>query len=620
MPNKFSNKKINIRYIYYMKKRNNSLMTNCLRQSTRTPFLLTLLCALFLSGCNMLNVQSENTDDDLTVGFDSEPEYESDTKSVAQPENPLSLDGDLLFHMLAGEFAGNAGDLDKAVYHYQQATSYSNDARIAARSTYVALYGEDYEQALDAVNRWNQLDPDEIDVLRIYAVIYLKLQQPLKAVPYIKKMLALSKNAPKHDALLIKKLLSKEAAVKDGLVVLQSLVAAAPDNLHMLILEARYFAQLQRYEEAITALDKVLAIDAGMSNVHIIKSRILTVMGKKEEAMESVLNVLREQPQDYELRLSYARMLIERRMYEEAREQFLMLKEQKPDGTEVLLSLSLLYIDTKQLDEAAVHLERLLELDQKLDVAHYYLGRIAHNKKQYKTAISHYIKVQSADYSFEAKLRIAGLFALLGKSEEAIEQLDLLASQQTSWAKRVRVYLATGEVLRGLKRYEEALEMYNRVLQQKPNDSDLLYARAMVAEKVDRLDITEADLLKVLATEPENVHALNALGYTLADRTERLEEAYGYIKQAAVLVPDDPAILDSLGWVSYRLGRLQDAIKWMGMAYDKLIDAEIAAHYGEVLWKNNQREKAQQVWQSGLEQNAKHPVLIETIKRLKPEK
>jgi len=355
-----------------------------------------------------------------------------------------------------------------------------------------------------------------------------------------------------------------------------------------------------------------------MSDVYIIKSRILSVIGKHEQARDLVLKVLTDQPEDFALRLSYARMLVEDRQYVAAREQFLVLKEQDTDNAEVLLSLSLLYIDTKQLDEAASNLEYLLELGKKVDVAHYYLGRIAHNKKQYKKAIGHYLKVQSPDYMFEAKLRIAGLFAVLNRPDEAIKQLEFLALQQTDWSHRVRVYLAHGEILRSMNRFEETLEMYNRVLVQNPNDADLLYARAMVAEKVDRLDITESDLLKVLAVEPENVHALNALGYTLADRTERLQEAYSYIKKAAALVPDDPAILDSLGWVSYRLGRLQDALKWMGMAYERLVDAEIAAHYGEVLWQSNQHEKAEEVWQSGLKANARHPVLLETIKRFKP--
>ena len=214
-------------------------------------------------------------------------------------------------------------------------------------------------------------------------------------------------------------------------------------------------------------------------------------------------------------------------------------------------------------------------------------------------------------------MRIAGLFARLGRVDEGLQQLEVLAENQTSWQLRVRAYLGQGEILASKQRYAEGMEMYSHALQQKPDDADLLYARALMAEKVDRIDITEADLLKLLSAEPENANALNALGYTLADRTERLEEALDYIKRAAELVPDDPAILDSLGWVSYRLGNMQDALKWLGMAFERLEDAEIAAHYGEVLWKNNQRDEAEKVWKIGLENNAEHPVLLETMHRLK---
>ena len=160
--------------------------------------------------------------------------------------------------------------------------------------------------------------------------------------------------------------------------------------------------------------------------------------------------------------------------------------------------------------------------------------------------------------------------------------------------------------------------MYSRALQQNREDTTLLYARGLMAEKVDRLDMAEADLLKVITKEPDNADALNALGYTLADRTARYKEALDYIKRAAQLVPDDPAILDSLGWVSYRLGKMDDALMWLSKAFEKLEDAEIAAHYGEVLWQNNQKEKAREVWNKGKAQNSVNPVLVETLDRIKP--
>ena len=254
-----------------------------------------------------------------------------------------------------------------------------------------------------------------------------------------------------------------------------------------------------------------------------------------------------------------------------------------------------------------------------MPVANYYIGRILQNQGDDKQAVARYLRVNSGEYAFDAQLRIGILLAALGKPDEGLAKLEKLAEVHSDWNLRVKSYLAQGEILRDQKRYKEGVEMYSRALQQKRDDTLLLYARGLMAEKVDRLDMTEADLLKVISKEPDNADALNALGYTLADRTARFKEAQEYIKRAAALVPDDPAILDSLGWVSYRLGEMDEAIKWLSRAFEKLQDAEIAAHYGEVLWHNNQKDKAREIWNKGKALNAQNPVLLETLNRLNPE-
>ena len=536
---------------------------------------------------------------------------------IDSPPGESELTGDLLYDLLVGEFAGNTGDMALSVEAYNRAAMKTMDSRVAARATYIAVYGERYEEALVLLERWQKLDPDEVDVSRMYAITYLKLGQPVEAATYIQGILDSVEGNGHEKALAVKRLLAKESNTADGLIVLDALSKADPGNQHMLILQARYAAQLERYDEALELLDRVLEIDATLADVHIIKARILAAQGKQEQAMALVALVLLEQPDNDHLRLQYARMLVEQRQFDQAKAQFGLLLKDDPQNAEILLSLGLLNIETGDLEQAEVHLKHLVDIGQKENISNYYLGRIAQNREQHKIAISYYLKVNSGDYVFDSKMRIAGLFARLGRVDEGLRQLEVLAEKQTSWPLRVRAYLAQGEILASKKRYAEGLEMYSRALQQKPDDADLLYARALMAEKVDRIDITEADLLKLLSTQPENANALNALGYTLADRTERLEEALDYIKRAAELVPDDPAILDSLGWVSYRLGNMKDALKWLGMAFERLEDAEIAAHYGEVLWKNNQREEAEKVWKIGLENNAEHPVLLETMKRLK---
>jgi len=546
------------------------------------------------------------------------PAQATEAAETEPAKNDVSMDGDMLFNLLAAEFAGNTGDVEASLDYYREASKTIEDSRIAARTAYIALYGKNYEETLNALDRWRELEPDAIDLSRMYAVTYLKLEQPEKAVPYIEDLLSDYHEAPADEAMAVKELLSKEASTEVAYVVLQKLNEKNNDNKHLLVLQSRYAAQLEQYDEALALLDQVLVMDPSLHEVLIIKARILSAQGKNDEATLLIKQVVDELPDNNVLRLQYARMLVEQGKMEEATTQYAILQENLPDDGEISLSLALLYIETKQLDQSVGVLNHLIEIDKKVPVANYYLGRIAQNQGDEKQAISYYLGVKTGEYAYDAQLRIGILLAVLGKPDDGLAKLEALAEEQTSWALRVKSYLAQGEILRAENRFEEGVEMYSRALQQKRDDTTLLYARGLMAEKVDRLDMTEADLLKVISKEPDNADALNALGYTLADRTSRYKEAQEYIKRAAALVPDDPAILDSLGWVSYRLGEMDEALKWLAKAFEKLEDAEIAAHYGEVLWHSNQKDRAREVWDKGKKQNADNPVLIETLQRIKP--
>ena len=537
---------------------------------------------------------------------------------VTKIVEPVELDGDSLFNLLAAEFAGNVGDVDLSIQYYHEAAKTIKDSRIAARAAYIALYGKDYEEVLVSLDRWRELEPDAQDLPRMYALTYLKLDQPEKAVPYIETILKDTKGSSFDEALAVKQLLTKEASTKNAYIVLQRLNEKEVKNKHLLILQSRYAAQLKKYDESLAILDQVLQIDATLHEVLIIKTRILSAQGRNEEAAVLIKQLLEELPDNNALRLQYARMLVEQRKLDLAIEQYSILNENLPDDGEITMSLALLHIENKQLDEAIESLEHLIEVDKKVSVANYFLGRIAQNQRDDKQAVAHYLRVQSGEYIFDAQLRIGVLLAVLGKPDEGLAKLEALAEEQTNWSLRVRCYLAQGEILRDQKRFKEGVEMYSRALQQNRDDINLLYARGLMAEKVDRLDMAEADLLKVISKEPDNANALNALGYTLADRTSRYQEALKYIKRASELVPDDPAIMDSLGWVSYRLGEMDAALKYLSKAFELLEDAEIAAHYGEVLWKANQKDKAREVWQKGKEDNATNSVLVETLNRINP--
>ena len=585
-----------------------------------------LLLPMFLLACNTLNADDSKQNTQVTRNADSvsaaesnhvEPQQKASVEATATKEQ-VQLDSDSLFNLLAAEFAGNSGDIETSLKYYNRASQTIEDSRIVARRAYIALYGEHYDEALIALERWQELEPDSKDLPRMYAVTYLRLAQPEKAVPYIEKLLAEIDVSSIDEAMAVKQMLAKDASAEDAYFVLQKINANDGTNQHLLVLQSRYAAQLKKYDESLATLDRVLAIDPALHEVLIIKARILSTQGKNEEAALILKQVLDQLPGNSALRLQYARMLVEQRKIPEAIEQYSILHKKLPDDAEITLSLALLNIEINNLDEAIGSLKHLIDMDKRVSIANYYLGRISQNQSDEKQAIAYYLRVRTGDYNYDAQLRVGVLLSSLGKADEALAKLEALAEAQDNWALRVKSYLAQGEILRDQKRYKEGLEMYSRALQQNLDDTSLLYARGLMAEKIDRLDITEADLLKVISKEPDNANALNALGYTLADRTVRYKEALKYIKRAAELVPDDPAILDSLGWVSYRLGEMDEALKWLSAAFEKLVDAEIAAHYGEVLWHNKQKDKARDVWNKGKAQNPDNAVLLETLDRLKP--
>ena len=584
-----------------------------------TPLLSILILPMVLSACSSLPVETavEHNAGTSNQASSEIPAGDHETE-INQAKKQSKLDGDSLYNLLAAEFAGNSGDIETSLKHYRLAAKSIEDSRIAARTAYIALYGDHYDEALVALERWRELEPGAPDLPGMYATTYLKLAQPEKAVPYIEEMLSATDETSVNAAMVVKQLLAEDASTKDAYVVLQQINNREDKNKHLLILQSRYAAELKKYDESLAILDQVLVIDPSMHEVSIIKARILFALGKHEEASVLMKQVLEEFPDNNALRLQYARMLVEQQNLKAATEQYSILHEKQPEDGEIALSLALLNIETNNIEEAIVALEHLIEIDKNVSIANYYLARIAQSQGDNKQAIAYYLRVKNGDYIFDAQLRIGILLSILGKPDEGLAKLEALAEAQSNWDLRVKAYLAQGEVLRSQQRYKEGVEMYSRALQQNREDTNLLYARGLMAEKVDRLDMAEADLLKVISKEPDNADALNALGYTLADRTSRYKEALEYINRAAELVPDEPAILDSLGWVSYRLGRMDDALKWLSRAFEKLEDAEIAAHYGEVLWHSNQKDKAREVWEKGKAKNAKNPVLIETLKRIKP--
>ena len=535
--------------------------------------------------------------------------------------NPLHSKQDTIadasYNLMVAEIALNQGNTEVAVKHYLDVALTQDNPEIAERAVRVAVYGQNLEAAIVAAQRWIELDPGRVEARQVIAAIYIRQDKIQEAFTYIDDLIQTS---DLEDAQLFPPLLGIMAREKNANTVLAvSLLIAQknPDRAYAQYLHGMLSAQNGRAEAAVEYLDRSLAITE-IEGVYATRAKLLLSLGRSDEAVVSLDKAVENNPDDQALRLTYARLLVDIKDYEKARAQFEKLHQASPDDAELLYTLGLLSLESQRLDDAEKYMMMLVELKQREGEAQYYLGRIFENRKQYDVAIDWYGQVHVGDYKFDAQLRIADMLGLSGRTEEAVEHLDAILKGSQSDGSLVRIYIAKGELLRAARRYEEAMAVFNTALEIVPGNSDLLYSRALVAERLGRIDMLEADIKFILKTEPNNAHALNALGFTLADQTDRYEEAYAYIKRAIEINPDDAAIIDSWGWIHYRMGDYDKAIALLRTALSRFDDAEIASHLGEVLWVSGNQDEARSIWQKALKKSPDAPALQSVMQRFIP--
>jgi len=359
-------------------------------------------------------------------------------------------------------------------------------------------------------------------------------------------------------------------------------------------------------------------LDLQPDNLNAVMNYV-SVLQKNDEqqvALDWLARNLDVYSNNFNLRLIYARLLTDARRFDEARAQFEQLSAEAPDNPDVLYALGLLSLQANQLEEADGYFQRLIELGERVHESRYYLGRISEEQGRIDDAAAYYMAVEQSQNYIDAQIRMSVILTRQDKIEQALEHLDSI--QPASDGDRKLLAQAEAEILIHEKRYQEAMEIYNAALEKNEDDTDLLYSRAMLAEKMDRLGLMERDLRAILRQDPEHAQALNALGYTLADRTDRLQEAHELIERALEVSPDDFYILDSMGWVLYRMGRLDEAVTYLRRALKQRKDPEVAAHLGEVLWVKGKREEAREVWETALQATPDDERLLDVIQRFNP--
>ncbi len=541
----------------------------------------------------------------------------SKVETAPGPELPVvELSPDLLYQLLLAEFSGQQGALQLSAKTYLDAAQRTRDYRLARRATRIAVYARKSGLALEAAQLWVELDPNNYDAHKSVAALLIASGLTSKARPHLDVLLAPPHQDSNQGYQLVATLLASDPNAKRALRTMAELVAQQPESSHALFAQAHLANQLGDNQVALTVLQQLLAHHPDHSQGVILQAKVLHRLDDVDGAIQSMERALAIAPDNHKLRLTYARMLIDARKLKQARKQFTFLSKAMPNDADVVYALGLLAMEAHDLKEAESHFNKLLTLQQREEESRFAQGQIAEAKGEYEKAIEWFSSIASGERYLEAQLQAARLITEHRSLAQGRTYLRELETQNDD--ERIQLYLAEAELLIDQQLFNEAMEVYAEGLQTYVDNTDLLYARALTGEKMGRLDILERDLKQILKQHPNDSRTLNALGYTLADRTDRYQEAYDYIERAYKQKPDDVAFIDSMGWVLYRLGRLDEAEEYLQRAAAILRDAEIAAHFGEVLWVNGKPEQARKVWQEALEYAPEHDILQRTIKRFLP--
>jgi Flp pilus assembly protein TadD len=533
------------------------------------------------------------------------------TKDIAPPD----LSEPMLYEFLLGEIALQRGDNGLAAQTFIDLARRTRDPRVARRAVEVANQARMPELALQAARTWHQLEPASPQSLQVLAALLVANKRAEEALPYLEKLLASEGVNLESGFMQLNRLLGANPDKAANLRVVRSLAAKHPQLPQAHFALAQAAAAAGDDEAALAAVRRAAVLRPDWDVAALLEAQIL--QRRSPAAAAKVLgDFVAKNPNSREARLNYARALLLDKRIPEARKQFEAVLAANPGNSEVIYAVGLLAFQLKDFDMAEQSMKRLLTLGYRdADGVRYLLGQIAEERKLWPQAVQWYEAIGEGDHMLAARMRTANAIAKQGRLDEARSFLKRVAADNPG--EQAQLTVAEAQLLREANRNEDAFQLLSEALKKEPDQPELLYDHALTAEKLDRFDILESNLRKLIQVRPDHAHAYNALGYSLAERNMRLPEARKLIERALELAPDDYFIMDSMGWVLYREGDLKGAADHLRRAYSGRPDAEIGAHLGEVLWVMGEREEANRIWQESLKASPENETLQKTIQRLK---
>lgn len=547
------------------------------------------------------------------------PDAQSDSAHAGATLPSVALTDKLLFKILSSEIAFQRGDPQSAYITLVSAAQETRDPRLARRAFEIAMHTKQPDQALTAIRLWHALAPSSEEATQYYLGIIILSDNLAEAQPIIEQRL--KEIRPQARPLLMfqtQRLLARAKDKAAGFAMLERVLIpyqATPET-HLVLAEGALATgdHTRAQAEARAAL-------TAKPDSELAALTLAQVTKDKTEAEKNLIDFLTSYPKSHIVRIAYGRFLIDQKQFAKAQVEFEIALKEQPDDLTSLYALGILCTQnndikaaekylTAYLNQLAAHPNEKRDPSQALLI----LAQIAEQRNDIDAALNWLTQIEPGEAYLAAQIRRAQLIAKRGDVAAARTLLGDIDTDDER--EQVQLIMAEGQILRDAYQMQQAFAALEAGLKRFPENTDLLYDYAMLAEKNGKLDLMESMLRKVIALTPNNQLAYNALGYSLAERNIRLAEAYTLIEKARELAPEDPFIMDSMGWVQFRLGKLQEAEDLLRRAYTLQPDVEIAVHLGEVLWVKGLKNDAQKLWRDAKTKDPKNDTLKSTLSRL----
>lgn len=550
------------------------------------------------------------------------PRVEETASTTVPPVKPATeieygnFTEDQLYTAIISELGAQRGYIAEAGENYFDLAISTRDITVIQRAVQFASVNNDINALLQLGLLWADVSPGDPQPHIMLSLQFLESGAFEQAISHMERVIKLGGNIDFSALSSYTSGLSTQS--RSALIANQrklKKIFSADNSIHMALIQL--LAQNQAFEDALNELEHLKDKSELNPNMILLEAQLLQGLDKNEQSLRVMRKGISRFQTDKNLRLSYARLLVQNKKYKLARAQFQVLVEQNPQDWETLYSIALLDTQMKNFSQAIAAYTKLINADQRIDESQYNLGLIYQEQDKLSKAVEHFRQVRIGTNNFlVAQQQATRLSIRSGHLDDAHSWLNQLSRGQP----RLEVLFNTVEssVLIQEGHAPKAKQLLNTALNKFPNETDLLFARVLYYDSVADQEGAERDLRQIIRLLPENSRALNHLGYMLANQTERYQEALELIERAIAVSHDDPAIIDSLGWALYKLGRHEEALVQMRRAFAAFPDDEVASHLGEVLWALGRKEEALRVWQDALEVEPESHIIKEAMERLQP--